>query len=173
MSAVLTQDGRQIEALTRFTRIELLWRGVCPGVVRLVRIGATSRACAGRHDRRLRKREHVGAIDPPNEKRGKCPGLATVCRSFAGAFAGRAGLCTQVPRQQIAVLLLLLMFKAPRSAAACAATLVYWASANARPLGKRSVAKVSCEIGVSINETVMHITLRSCMAQMGQDTFTL
>jgi hypothetical protein len=117
----------------------------------------------------LRKR--VGDIDPPNEKARKVPRIGDRAQIVCGPFAGYAGPCTQVSRQQTAVLLLL--FKAPGSGAACAATLVCWASANAWQFGKHSAAKVSCEIGVSINETVMHITLRSCMAQMGQDTFTL
>jgi hypothetical protein len=69
----------------------------------------------------LRKRAHVSAIDPPNEKARKVPRIGDRVQTVCGPFAGHAGFCTQVSRQQIAVLLL--MLKAQPSGTACAATL--------------------------------------------------
>jgi transcription antitermination factor NusG len=61
----------------------------------------------------LRARERDGAIDLPNEKRGrKNPRIGDRVRIISGPFAGHSGLCTQVSRLQIGVLLL--MFKAQR-----------------------------------------------------------
>jgi hypothetical protein len=85
-----------------FTRIELQWHSVreCSGVIRLVKIGSDEPV-------------HVpGAIDLPNEKRGwKNPRVGDRVQIIS---VGHSGLCTQVSRQQIGVLLL--MFKAQRQA---------------------------------------------------------
>jgi transcription antitermination factor NusG len=61
----------------------------------------------------LRKRERDGAIDLPNAKRvRKNPRIGDRLRVISGPFVGFSGLCTQVSRQQVGVLLL--MFKAQR-----------------------------------------------------------
>jgi transcription antitermination factor NusG len=61
----------------------------------------------------LRARERDGAIDlPANDKRRKVPRIGDRLRVVSGPFVGQSGLCTQVSRQQVAVLLL--MFKAQR-----------------------------------------------------------
>ena len=63
----------------------------------------------------LRKRECDGAIDLPSTKRGrKNPEIGDRLRIVSGPFVGHSGLCTQVSRQQVGVLLL--MFKARRQA---------------------------------------------------------
>jgi transcription antitermination factor NusG len=55
----------------------------------------------------LRARERDGAIDLPNEKRGrKVPGIGDRVQIVCGPFVGQSGLCTQILRQQIGVLLL-------------------------------------------------------------------
>jgi transcriptional antiterminator RfaH len=100
-----------------FTRIELQWHGVrqCPGVIRVVRSWG--------HDEpthvpdevidALRARERDGAIDLPNGKHArKNPRVGDRLRVTSGPFVGFSGLCTQVSRQQVGVLLL--MFKAQR-----------------------------------------------------------
>jgi transcription antitermination factor NusG len=54
----------------------------------------------------LRARERDGAIDLPNAKRGrKNPRIGDRLRIVSGPFAGHSGLCTQVSRQQVGVLL--------------------------------------------------------------------
>ena len=61
----------------------------------------------------LRARERDGAIDlPANDKRRKVPRIGDQLRVVSGPFVGHSGLCTQVSRQQVGVLLL--MFKAQR-----------------------------------------------------------
>jgi transcription antitermination factor NusG len=61
----------------------------------------------------LRNRERVSAIDLPNEKRGrKNPRIGDRVQIVSCPFVGHSGLCTQLSRQQIGVLLL--MFKAQR-----------------------------------------------------------
>jgi transcription antitermination factor NusG len=61
----------------------------------------------------MRARERDGAIDLPNTKRGrKNPRIGDRLRIVSGPFVGHSGLCTQVSRQQVGVLLL--MFKAQR-----------------------------------------------------------
>jgi transcription antitermination factor NusG len=99
-----------------FTRIKLQWHGVreCPGVIRLVRIGGDEPVhVPDEVIDALRKRERDGAIDLPYEKhRRKNPRIGDCVQVVSGPFAGQSGLCTQVSRQQIGVLLL--MFKAQR-----------------------------------------------------------
>ena len=94
----------------------LQWRGahLCPGVARVVRIGADEPVhVSDKVIEALRARERDGAIDLPNEKRGrKNPRVGDRVRIVSGPFVGHSGLCTQVSRQQIGVLLL--MFKAQR-----------------------------------------------------------
>ena len=64
-------------------------------------------------DDALRARERDGAIDLPNEKRGrKNPRIGDRLRVVSGPFVGFSGLCAEVSRQQVGVLLL--MFKAQR-----------------------------------------------------------
>jgi transcription antitermination factor NusG len=100
-----------------FTRIELQWHGVrqSPGVIRVVRSWG--------HDEpthvpdevidALRARERDGAIDLPNHRRGpRGPRIGDRLRVVSGPFVGFSGICTQVSRQQVGVLLL--MFKAQR-----------------------------------------------------------
>jgi transcription antitermination factor NusG len=100
-----------------FTRIELQWHGIrqWPGVIRVVRSWG--------HDEptrvpdevidALRARKRDGAIDLPNAKRGrKNPRIGDRVQIVSGPFVGHSGLCTQVSRQQVGVLLL--MFKAQR-----------------------------------------------------------
>jgi transcription antitermination factor NusG len=104
-----------------FTRIELQWHGVkqCPGVIRLVRIGSDEPVhVPDEVIDALRARERDGAIDLPNEKRGRrIPRIGHRVQIVCGPFAGQSGLCTQVSRQQIGVLLL--MFKAQRQVRLC------------------------------------------------------
>lgn len=86
-----------------FTRIELQWHDVkeCPGVIRLVRSWG--------HDEpvhvpdevidALRKRERDGAIDLPNEKRGrKNPESATGCTSCPARSSAIPG---SAPRSRV------------------------------------------------------------------------
>ena len=57
----------------------------------------------------LRKRERDGAIGLPNAKRGrKNPRIGDRLRIVSGPFVGHSGPCTQVSRQQVGVLLLIL-----------------------------------------------------------------
>jgi transcription antitermination factor NusG len=86
----------------------------CPGVIRLVRIGGDEPVhVPDEVIDALRKRERDGAIDLPNEKRGrKNPRIGDRVQIVCGPFAGQSGFCTQVSRQQVGVLLL--MFKAQR-----------------------------------------------------------
>ncbi len=99
-----------------FTRIELQWHSVreCPGVVRLVRIGGDEPVHVPDDViNALRARERNGAIDPPEEKRRrKNPRIGDRVRITSGPFVGHSGLCTQLSRQKVGVLLL--MFKAQR-----------------------------------------------------------
>jgi len=99
-----------------FTRIELQWHNgkLCPGVVRVVRIGADEPVhVPDEVIDALRARERDGAIELPNAKRGrKNPKVGDRVRIVLGPFAGHSGLCTQISRQQVGVLLL--MFKAHR-----------------------------------------------------------
>jgi len=99
-----------------FVHVMLQWRGahLCPGVARVVRIGADEPVhVSDKVIEALRARERDGAIDLPNEKRGrKNPRVGDRVRIVSGPFVGHSGLCTQVSRQQIGVLLL--MFKAQR-----------------------------------------------------------
>ena len=61
----------------------------------------------------LRAREHNGAIDFREEtRRRKNPRIGDRIQIVSGPFVGHSGLCTQVSRQQIGVLLLI--FKAQR-----------------------------------------------------------
>ncbi len=76
-------------------------------------IAASWRSLYTRHLHPLRKRERDGAIDLPNEKRGrKNPRIGDRAQIVSGPFIGQSGLCTQMSRQQVGVLLL--MFKAQR-----------------------------------------------------------
>jgi transcription antitermination factor NusG len=116
--------GRHIDVRTPLfpsyccTRIELQWHGVrgCPGVIRVVRIGADEPVhVADEVIDLLRKRERDGAIDLPNGKHARRnPRIGDRLRVVSGPFVGFSGLCTQVSRQQVGVLLL--MFKAQHQA---------------------------------------------------------
>jgi transcription antitermination factor NusG len=83
-------------------------------VIRLVRIGGDEPVhVPDEVIDALRARERDGAIDLPNEKRGrKNPRIGDRVKIVCGPFVGQSGLCTQVSRQLIGVLLL--MFKAQR-----------------------------------------------------------
>jgi transcription antitermination factor NusG len=99
-----------------FVRVILQWRSIhgCPGVTRVVRIGADAPVrVADTVIDALRKRERDGAIDlPANDRRRKVPRIGDRLRVVSGPFVSQSGLCTQVSRQQVGVLLL--MFKAQR-----------------------------------------------------------
>ena len=81
-----------------------------PGVIRLVRIGSDEPVhVPDAVIDALRARERDGAIDLPNEKRGRRnPRIGDRVRSVSGPFVGHSGLCTEVSRQQVGVLLLML-----------------------------------------------------------------
>jgi transcription antitermination factor NusG len=86
----------------------------CPGVIRLVRIGADEPVhVPDEVIDALPARERDGAIDLPNAKRGrKNPRIGDRVRIVSGPFTGLFGLCTQVSAKQIGVLVP--MFKAHR-----------------------------------------------------------
>jgi hypothetical protein len=60
----------------------------------------------------LQSRQRDGAIDLPTKRGPRAPRIGDRVRIVSGPFVGQSGLCTQVSRQQIGVLLL--MFKAQR-----------------------------------------------------------
>jgi hypothetical protein len=91
----------------------------------------------------LRKRERVDAMDPPNERRRKYPGLARGCRSFAARLQGMPGFAPgcRATRSPLSVQVRLASRRRSDGRAPKLAS-----SAN------HSAAKDSCEISVSINE---------------------
>jgi transcription antitermination factor NusG len=113
--------GRRTEVLRPlfpaycFTRIELQWHDVrqCPGVLRVVKVGGDEPAhIADEVIDALRKRERDGAIDLPKARGPRAPRIGDRVRIAFGPFAGHSGLCTQISRGHVGVLLL--MFKAQR-----------------------------------------------------------
>jgi transcription antitermination factor NusG len=100
-----------------FVRIELQWHKIkgCPGVTTLVKnVGSDEPAhIADALIDAMKAKERDGAIDLPDEKRGrKNPRVGDQVRIVLGPIAGHSGLCTQISRQRVGVLLL--MFKAHR-----------------------------------------------------------
>jgi transcription antitermination factor NusG len=82
-------------------------------VIRLVRIGSDEPVhVPDEVIDALRSHERDGAIDLPTKRERRNFRVGDQVQVVCGPFAGHSGLCTQVFRQQVGVLLL--MFKAQR-----------------------------------------------------------
>jgi transcription antitermination factor NusG len=79
-------------------------------VIRLVKIGDEPAHVPDEVIDAIRRRERDGAIDLPTKYGRRNPRIGDRLRIASGPFVGQSGLCTQVSRKQVGVLLL--MFKA-------------------------------------------------------------
>jgi transcription antitermination factor NusG len=91
-----------------FARIELQWHDIkqAPGVIRVVRAGSDEPArIPDQIIAAIRSRERDGALDPPASKSKRALRIGDRVQVVTGPFAGRFGVCAQVARQDVVVLL--------------------------------------------------------------------